>query len=106
MYHCRLGGNPCCSIVTSKNPTPYQQQNCRYNSSTIPIGGDIHQNNFPTFQRLIIHGKVKDCALHILHLQYTRRKAKNAQNQNYHLSLNIHVYCFDFHYPITMVSTY
>ncbi|CAM6007923.1 unnamed protein product [Sphagnum balticum] len=32
-----LGGNPCCSIVNSKNPTPYQQQNCRYNSSTIPI---------------------------------------------------------------------
>jgi hypothetical protein len=32
-----LGGNPCCSIVTSENPTIYQQQNCRYNSSTIPI---------------------------------------------------------------------
>ncbi|KAH9571952.1 hypothetical protein CY35_02G120500 [Sphagnum magellanicum] len=32
-----LGGNPCCSIVASKNPTPYQQQNCRYNSSTIQI---------------------------------------------------------------------
>ncbi|KAH9571937.1 hypothetical protein CY35_02G120300 [Sphagnum magellanicum] len=32
-----LGGNPCCNIVTSENPTPYQQQNCRYNSSTIPI---------------------------------------------------------------------
>jgi hypothetical protein len=66
-----LGGNPCCSIVTSENPTIYQQQNCRYNSSTIPIGWDIHHNNFPTFQRLNIHGKVKDCALLILHLQYT-----------------------------------
>ncbi|KAH8971012.1 hypothetical protein BDL97_02G120700 [Sphagnum fallax] len=66
-----LGGNPCCSIVPSENPSPYQQQNCRYNSSTIPIGGDIHHNNFPTFQRLNIHGKVKDCALLILHLQYT-----------------------------------
>ncbi|CAM6068457.1 unnamed protein product [Sphagnum tenellum] len=32
-----LGGNPCCSIVASENPTPYQQQNCRYNSSTIQI---------------------------------------------------------------------
>ncbi|CAK9268847.1 unnamed protein product [Sphagnum jensenii] len=32
-----LGGNPCCSIVASKNPTPNQQQNCRYNSSTIQI---------------------------------------------------------------------
>ncbi|CAK9218046.1 unnamed protein product [Sphagnum troendelagicum] len=32
-----LGGNPCCSIVPSENPSPYQQQNCRYNSSTIPI---------------------------------------------------------------------
>ncbi|CAK9218047.1 unnamed protein product [Sphagnum troendelagicum] len=32
-----LGGNPCCSIVTSENPTPNQQQNCRYNSSTIQI---------------------------------------------------------------------
>ncbi|KAH8970998.1 hypothetical protein BDL97_02G119700 [Sphagnum fallax] len=32
-----LGGNPCCSIVASKNPTPYQQLNCRYNSSTIQI---------------------------------------------------------------------
>ncbi|CAK9268839.1 unnamed protein product [Sphagnum jensenii] len=30
-----LGGNPCCSIVASENPTPYQQLNCRYNSSTI-----------------------------------------------------------------------
>ncbi|CAK9218041.1 unnamed protein product [Sphagnum troendelagicum] len=32
-----LGGNPCCSIVASENPTPYQQLNCRYNSSTIQI---------------------------------------------------------------------
>ncbi|KAH8970992.1 hypothetical protein BDL97_02G119200 [Sphagnum fallax] len=32
-----LGGNPCCSIVPSENPTPNQQQNCRYNSSAIPI---------------------------------------------------------------------
>ncbi|KAH8971027.1 hypothetical protein BDL97_02G121500 [Sphagnum fallax] len=32
-----LGGNPCCSIVASENPTPNQQQNCRYNSSTIQI---------------------------------------------------------------------
>ncbi|CAN5966325.1 unnamed protein product [Sphagnum jensenii] len=44
-----LGGNPCCSIVASENPTPScsivasenptpnQQQNCRYNSSTIQI---------------------------------------------------------------------
>ncbi|KAH9571933.1 hypothetical protein CY35_02G119900 [Sphagnum magellanicum] len=32
-----LGGNPCCNIVTSENPTPHQQQNCRYNSSTILI---------------------------------------------------------------------
>jgi len=101
LYHYRLGGNPCCTIVASKNPTPYQQQNCRYNSSTIQIGGDctivasknptpyqqqncrynsstiqiggdIHHNNFPTFQTLNIHGKVKDCALFILHLQYTQ----------------------------------
>ncbi|CAM6007975.1 unnamed protein product [Sphagnum balticum] len=33
-----LGGNPCCSIVAPQNPTPNQQQNCRYNSSTIQIG--------------------------------------------------------------------
>ncbi|CAK9216013.1 unnamed protein product [Sphagnum troendelagicum] len=32
-----LGGNPCCSIVASENPTPNQQQNCRYNSSAIQI---------------------------------------------------------------------
>ncbi|KAH8971048.1 hypothetical protein BDL97_02G122500 [Sphagnum fallax] len=32
-----LGGNPCCSIVTSENPTANQQKNCRYNSSTIQI---------------------------------------------------------------------
>ncbi|KAH8971038.1 hypothetical protein BDL97_02G121800 [Sphagnum fallax] len=32
-----LGGNPCCSIVTSENPTANQQNNCRYNSSTIQI---------------------------------------------------------------------
>ncbi|KAH8971042.1 hypothetical protein BDL97_02G122000 [Sphagnum fallax] len=32
-----LGGNPCCNIVTSENPTRYQQLNCRYNSSPIEI---------------------------------------------------------------------
>ncbi len=74
MYHCRLGGNPCCNIVTSEYPTPKQQENCRYNSSDITIGGLIHLNNFPTFQRLNIHGKVKDCALLILHPQYTQKK--------------------------------
>ncbi|CAN5966329.1 unnamed protein product [Sphagnum jensenii] len=37
-----LGGNPCCSIVASENPTPDQQQNCHYNSSTIQIV--IYQN--------------------------------------------------------------
>ncbi|KAH9571926.1 hypothetical protein CY35_02G119300 [Sphagnum magellanicum] len=32
-----LGGNPCCSIVASKNPTQNEQLNCRDNSSTIQI---------------------------------------------------------------------
>ncbi|KAH8971005.1 hypothetical protein BDL97_02G120100 [Sphagnum fallax] len=45
-----LGGNPCCSIVASENPTLNQQQNCRYNSSTIQIGGDIHHNIFLHFK--------------------------------------------------------
>jgi hypothetical protein len=67
-----LGGNPCCSIVASENPTPDQQLNCRYNSSPIQTGGDIFHTNFRTFQRLNIHGKVKDCALLKLHLQYTQ----------------------------------
>ncbi|CAM6007966.1 unnamed protein product [Sphagnum balticum] len=38
-----LGGNPCCSIVAFKNPAPYQQQNCRYNSSTITIGYNLFE---------------------------------------------------------------
>jgi hypothetical protein len=37
-----LGGNPCCSIVASENPTPDQQLNCRYNSS--PIQTVVYQS--------------------------------------------------------------
>ncbi len=65
IYHCRLGGNPCCNFATSKNPTPNEQLNCRDNSSTIQIGEHIHHNNFLAFQRLNIHGQVRDCALFI-----------------------------------------
>jgi hypothetical protein len=106
VYHCRLGGNPCCNYVASKNPAPNEQLNCPNNSSTIQIGGHIHHNNFLAFHRLNIHGQVRNCALFIKNNNTHHKKLQVHKIQHYHLSFNIHGYCLHFHYPILKVSTH